>query len=332
MRGHVDGAEAAYPTVEEIPMPAPLEPDAVAVCVFAPVPLLTITIEQLGDSEPEVHLHAGGQGVWIARMATILGARGTLCTILGGETGKVFESVLEPEIELRKIESGHATAAYVHDRRHGERMEIVHTRRAALGRHEQDELHNTAMAEALAAGICVLAGTQDTDALEPDVYRRFVADLRAVGVTVVADVTGTFLDACLESGLDILKVSDEELQADGRIPNLDESSVLGAIEQLRTNGARNVVVSRRESGLLVAYDDMLLRVTSPQLSVTDPRGAGDSLTAALAVTQARGLGATDSLRLATAAAAVNVTRHGLASGNREAIEQLASRVHIDRMG
>ncbi|HEV8298471.1 MAG TPA: hypothetical protein VGQ20_14295, partial [Acidimicrobiales bacterium] len=91
----VPAESPAYPAVEEVPVPAPVAVGTPAVCVFAPVPLLTVTIEQLGDRGPEVHLHAGGQGVWIARMANILGARSVLCTILGGETGGVFESVLE---------------------------------------------------------------------------------------------------------------------------------------------------------------------------------------------------------------------------------------------
>jgi 1-phosphofructokinase len=42
------------------------------IAVFAPSPLLTITIEP-GVDRPEVHLHAGGQGFWVARLAATLG-------------------------------------------------------------------------------------------------------------------------------------------------------------------------------------------------------------------------------------------------------------------
>ena len=42
------------------------------VCVFAPAPLLTVTIEQPSSDrgDGEVHLHPGGQGFWIARLLT----------------------------------------------------------------------------------------------------------------------------------------------------------------------------------------------------------------------------------------------------------------------
>ena len=37
--------------------------------VLAPSPLLTITVEVEHDTREELHLHAGGQGLWVARMA-----------------------------------------------------------------------------------------------------------------------------------------------------------------------------------------------------------------------------------------------------------------------
>ena len=60
------------------------------VAIFGPHPLLTVTIERRGRSD-DVHLHAGGQGVWVARMAGELGAEPVLCGFVGGETGALLE-------------------------------------------------------------------------------------------------------------------------------------------------------------------------------------------------------------------------------------------------
>jgi len=65
------------------------------VAVFAPHPLLTITVEPRGDAD-DVHLHAGGQGVWVSRMAAELGAEPVLCGFAGGETGDVLQALLAP--------------------------------------------------------------------------------------------------------------------------------------------------------------------------------------------------------------------------------------------
>src|SRR5690606_29493621 len=152
-----------------------------------------------------------------------------------------------------------------------------------------------------------------------------------LGVSVVADITGDLLRASLRSGIDVVKLSDEELVADGWAKGEDEYAVRAGIESLRDAGARNVVVSRRERGVLAWFDGGLLRARAPERSVGDPRGAGDSMPAALTVARRRGLGAQDALQLATAAAAVNVTRHGLASGDGETILRLVPHVTVEQL-
>ena len=67
-------------------------------CVFAPSPLLTVTIEafpegdEQRDDAGDLHLHAGGQGFWIARLLGELGVAVQLCATFGGETGEVVRS------------------------------------------------------------------------------------------------------------------------------------------------------------------------------------------------------------------------------------------------
>src|SRR5688572_8722910 len=157
------------------------------VMVFAPAPELTITIEQAGD-DTDIHLHAGGQGIWQARMIATLGVPVTMCTAFGGETGSVLQSLAVAEgVWLRAIHSESRNAAYVHDRRNGERVEVVRAPAEPLARHELDELYGLALAEGLRSTVTVLSGTQDPQVIEPDVYRRLAGDLRRNGCIVVAD-------------------------------------------------------------------------------------------------------------------------------------------------
>ena len=105
-------------------------PSGGRIAVFAPSPLLTITIE-VGTDRPEVHLHAGGQGFWVARLAATLGAEVTLCCALGGEPGRVLKGLIEVEpIDLRAAASGTPSGVYIHDRRSGTRTEVVASTRA----------------------------------------------------------------------------------------------------------------------------------------------------------------------------------------------------------
>ena len=69
--------------------------------VFGPDPLLSVTIEAGGGGD-EVHVHAAGQGVWVARMAAELGGRPILCCLLGGETGITLDGLFDkPSLQRR---------------------------------------------------------------------------------------------------------------------------------------------------------------------------------------------------------------------------------------
>lgn len=302
-----------------------------AICVFAPVTLLTITIEATGDGTDELHVHAGGQGVWIARMAVNLGAGATLCTPLGGETGRVVLRLLEEEgIEVAAVEGAGPTASWIQDRRAGERELVWESVPAPLGRHEIDELYSSTLAASLGAGVCAVAGAHEVDSiLSDETYHRLAADLRAADVHVVSDVTGGQLSAVASGGVSVAKVSGDDLVRDGLATGTSEDELVAAARGLVEAGCSSVVVSRAVEGAIALAGSTLTVATPPALEAFDTRGAGDSMTAALAVAAARGLDWGDALRLAAAAGAVNVTRHGSGSGRLETIEALAERVELE---
>jgi 1-phosphofructokinase len=109
-----------------------------------------------------------------------------------------------------------------------------------------------------------------------------------------------------------------------------EQSIIEGMQGLRSAGARDLVVSRGEEGALAALGDAWYRIKAPDMSVVEHRGAGDSMTAALAFGRCSGLDDEATLRFAAAAGALNVTRHGLASGHAGAVARLAELVVLDQ--
>jgi 1-phosphofructokinase len=69
-------------------------------------------------------------------------------------------------------------------------------------------------------------------------------------------------------------------------------------------------------------------VRTPPVTIVDHRGAGDSMTAGIAVAVGRGQDVVEAVRLGAAAGALNVTRHGLGSGRREQIERMVHEVAV----
>jgi 1-phosphofructokinase len=300
-----------------------------SVAVFAPALLLQIELHRTGEDRDEVHLHAGGQGYWIARMVQALGARPIPCAAVGGEPGDALRSIIAADgLDARLTAMVHPNSVVMDDRRGRERELIAQTAIPSLGRHEVDELYSAIVGAAMAAGVCVLAGTQLAPMLDPDTFRRLVADLRRNDVTVVVDLHGEPLRGALDSGVDIVKLSHKELITDGWAEHSSIEAIAGGIGRLHSSGATAVVVSREERSTIAGRDGRVVEVRSPALEVLDGRGGGDSMTAALAVAAARGLSFDDGLRIAAAAAVLNVSRHGLGTGRRDSIEDIAAHVEI----
>lgn len=287
-----------------------------------------MTIES-GSSGDEVHFHAGGQGFWVARMAAGLGARVLLCVPLGGESGTVLRALLEGGgITVLSVPMAAANASYLHDRRSGERVRLVETPSPPMQRHELDEFYGVAATAGLEAGTMLLTGPRNDGVLPADTYTRLAADLRANGRRVLADLTGEPLAAALRGGIDMLKLSHEELIADGRASSAEREQMVPAALRLREEGARNVLISEGPEPALALIDGRLLEVAGPRFAPVDPSGAGDSMFAALGVGLAAGLETEEALRLAAAAGALNVTRHGLGSGHLPEIERIRGRVQV----
>lgn len=299
------------------------------VMVFAPAPQLTVTIEQHHD-EPELHVHPGGQGIWQTRMITVLGAQVTLCTATGGEVGRVLSPLLAdlPGVTLRLVNREHGSGWYVHDRRGGSRQEIAERPGSPLSRHELDELYNLTLAEGLRAGIAILSGPAHPSVIKAEVYGRLAADLRANGCQVIADLCSRQLSAVLEAGISVLKISHEELIADGKAPDGSTGSLVKALVELHENGAESVLVSRADMGALALFNGEIYNVALPRLTPAEHRGAGDSMTAGVAATLANGGSMEEAVRTGAAAGALNVTRHGLGTGHVDAVRVLTERVRL----
>ena len=181
--------------------------------VFGPGPFVSITIERTvtGADGDEVHVHAAGQGVWVARAAARLDARVTLVTTSGGEHGRVLDVLLADEpFEVTAVAVSGEGACYVDDRRDGDRDRIATRHTDLLSRHELDDLYGRALTAGLSAEVAVLCGTGEAERLPADLYRRLATDLRANDVAVVADLSGSFAERALRGGLDVLKMNADE--------------------------------------------------------------------------------------------------------------------------
>jgi 1-phosphofructokinase len=308
--------------------------DPQSIAIFAPVLYLTVTIEATSSGDDEVHIHPGGQGFWISRMLRHLDETPLLCGPLGGEAGRTFLGLVgQFGMDVNAVTVAHRSRVVVNDRRSGERETIADSPAIQLERHESDDFYGLFLDKAMTSDLCIITG-QPEEIVPYDFYRRLGHDLHSGEVSVVADVHGRGLKEFMQGGpIEILKVSDEDLHSDGLLSrdSTDDRAYMDAMERLHEGGARSIVLSRQHEGALARFGDLWFEARSPELDPADHRGAGDSMTAGLAAGLRRGLGPEEILRLACAAGAANVTRHGLGSANGDLIPGLTEKVELKQL-
>jgi 1-phosphofructokinase len=300
------------------------------VAVFGPHPMLAITIEALtSEGGDDIHAHAAGQGVWVARMASELGADPTLCGFIGGETGAVLRPLLEQmSVRMRLVETAASSGCYVHDRRGGEREPVAQSASMPPSRHEIDELFSSTVAAALDSSVLALCGPYPGEALPLEVYGNLVADVKANGTPVIVDLSRPRLDSALEGGPDLVKINDWELAGYIEGPVDGEERMRAAARRLLDAGAGAAIITRAEEPAMVVRGEEAWELVPPRFERGSREGCGDSMMGGLAACIAAGLEWEETLRIGAAAGAANFLRHGLGSGSRPVIEDLARRVEL----
>lgn len=301
--------------------------------VVAPSCFLTVTIES-DDQLQRVHLHPGGQGFWIGRMASVLGVGSRLVAPVGGEAGEVLGQLMTTwGVDLRGVPVPAPTPTQVHDRSTGDRVELVGITEPALDRHSHDDFYGSVLEEALGADGVVLTAPSSSAAFPDASYGRLVSDLGSRPLHLFGDLHGAALYAALTQAVrrqafDVLKVSEDDLRLDGWTMNSERDAVTAA-RTLQGQAGGAVVISRAWHPAIVCDGDRVVRVVPPELAVADHRGAGDSMTGAIVAGRLHGLDRLDAIRLGAAAGAGNVTRHGLGTGHPGLIRELLDLVELE---
>lgn len=301
--------------------------------VFCPSPLVEVAFGARADGSDEIHIHAGGQGVWAARAAAALGAAVCCCCPLGGETGELVETLLAPwGIAVRSVPVEGRNGASVEDRRReSEPVCLADMPPTPLDRHAIDDLVTLTLGEALASEACLLTGAPGP-VLPTEVLARVAADLAGNGCPVVADLSGEALAAVLRSTPAAVRIDDEELHRAGLLADRTAGGVADAAARLHADGVAAVVVSRGAEPTIAAVGGSVYALSPPKLQPVETRGTGDSMTGALAARVAAGSLDVDAVRSAVAAGALNVNRHGLGSVPGDEVSALAERIDVEVVG
>jgi len=270
----------------------------------------TLTFETLvpGKVNRAVHVSetASGKGVNVARVASILGAKVKLLTVVGGVRGRLLVAALRRQgLPLNAVAVEGETRICQTLLGDGPTTELVEES-AAVRPNEAREILRVFTAEVRQADLIVLTGTVPKGCGD-DFYARLVASARRLGVPALVDAQKEQLISALKRRPFLVKINCDELAAAMRMNCSRRTGVSRALQKLLkngphhaviTDGAKSVYVSEKPGGVVTV-------LTPPRVKAKNPIGSGDAMMAGIAVGLWRGESMTKAIRLGIACGAAN---------------------------
>ena len=280
----------------------------------------------------EMRTDPGGKGINVSKVIAKLGGESCAVGILGGESGKMLEKLLEGEpfaTRFRFVEGQTRTNLKIIDRE-GHTNTDINEPGLTVTAAELDALLRELLAEVHAGDIVVLAGSLPKGAPQ-DTYRSWTAACKKAGARVFLDADGALLAEGIKAAPYLIKPNDDELSrlAGKKLETLEELTAEG--RKLLERGIERVVISLGGRGALYLRKGSTIYAEGLRVPVGSTVGAGDSVVAALAYAEAQGLSEEEAVRLSTAAGAANVMCSGTQAAEREAVEALLPKVRFSRL-
>lgn len=270
----------------------------------------------------------GGKGINVSKVISNLGGRSIAAGILGGDTGRSILSALE--------DMGLATCFHFVEGETRTNMKIIdpvsHTNTDINepGVTVSEEILGGLLAEFLEkiveGDIVVISGSMPKGSPK-DTYFTWTKGFREKGAKVILDADGELLKAGLQASPYMFKPNNHELSAlVGRTLKTLEELAETARVFMKEYGIAKIVVSMGGDGALYMTADETIYAEGLKVPVGSTVGAGDSVVAALAVAEERGMSLEEAVCLSTATGAANVMCSGTQAAEYEVIEKLLPKV------
>ena len=296
----------------------------------------TATVENLRlDSVnriSELRVDPGGKGINVSKVVRELGAKTVAIALLGGHTGTMLRNMLAElgiECKVLEVEGETRTNLKIKDPALKTNTDINEPGPEVTDEQLRGMLDGL-VGEVGSGDIVVLSGSLPRGAAA-GTYKVWVAALKKTGAKVYLDADGDKLVRGIEAKPDLIKPNEIELGAMmGRTLDADEK-IVEAARELIDGGLDRVMVSMGGAGALYVARDVTIKANPVKVPVGSTVGAGDSVVAALAYAQDKGLGLEDTMRLAMATGAANVMQSGTQAAPRELVDSLIDKVVVTKL-
>lgn len=240
------------------------------------------------------YFDASGKGANVARVLSQLGASATYLCQLGGDGGHSFAAMARRSgMQLSLVESGvePRNCLTVVDTAAGHATEIIEETDTVAPDTEQRVIDR--FSDLVADHDWVVIAGSKARGFSQDIYPALVSRARAAGVPVLCDYRGPELLACIDIGVDVVKMNREEFLetfvSDRAAADLPDD-LAGRVGALSSESGALVVVTAGAGAVVCAAEGSSMVVPVEPLVPRNPTGSGDAFAAGLVCSLAAGRG------------------------------------------
>lgn len=297
-------------------------------------PALDLTVElsrldagQVNRSE-EMHTHAAGKGVNVAQVLADLGHQVTVSGFLGEDNQQAFETLFAKRGFVDAfIRVPGETRSNIKVAEQDGRITDINGPGPMVDATAQQALLDRLLQIAPGHDAVVVAGSLPRG-VTAQWLRELIERLNALGLKVALDSSGEALRVALQASPWLIKPNTEELAHALGCEVVSPIAEAQAAARLHAQGIEHVVISHGADGVNWFSVGSALHASPPKVSVASTVGAGDSLLAGML----HGLLSADTpeqtLRTATAIAAMAVTQIGFGINDAAQLAQLEQGVRV----
>ncbi|MEN5028371.1 1-phosphofructokinase [Pseudomonas sp. Ps21-P2] len=272
--------------------------------------------------------HAAGKGINVAQVLADLGHELTVAGFLGVDNQQPFETLFAKRGFVDEfVRVPGETRSNIKLAESSGRITDLNGPGPEVSAQAQQAL--AARVEQIAAGFdaVVVAGSLPRG-VSAQWLKTLLLRLNAMGLKVALDTSGEALRAGLEASPWMIKPNTEELADALDAPIISIDAQAQAAGDLRQRGIEHVVISQGSEGVHWFSADVALQALPPKVTVASTVGAGDSLLAGMVHGLLCGHKPEQTLRTATAIAAMAVTQIGFGINDPAQLKRLESGVNV----
>ena len=296
----------------------------------------TVVIENMRPGSvnrvASVRVDAGGKGINVSKCLKNLGETSVAAAIFAGSAGEQLTAMLA-ELEIPVL----AVQTQGQSRTNLKMIDPIQKENTDIN--EPGPKVDGVLLEELKEklGSCVKPGDQVIlsgslpAGVDRGLYGQWTAYFRSLGACVYLDADGEPMHKGIAAMPYMIKPNHDELAALLGKDALTWDEMITEGLRLHGTGIAEVVISLGGAGAIFISWDGVFRAEGLPVSVKSTVGAGDSMVAAMAFSQARNLSREETIRLAVAMGAASVMQDGSQPPEAELVWKLAKQVSLEKL-